>query len=260
MIYRTRAMLGKILRRVAYPVLGAQVRKRVDDERFAARVWRELQSDPVASKRIKEILALKQDDPRLKGVLTEDERALPSDPAFQATGYYRTMFIRYGVAMHYARGKRVLDTCSGLGWGAYLLESAAEELVCLEIDNLAVDAARILWPYERTALEKGSVLSIPHEPGSFDVVTAMESIEHFTLENARTYVAEMRRVLRPGGLLVGSTPLPTTQSEVEKEKRKNPFHLHVFTPPELEAFLREYFEDVYVYTNQRYFRARKPLA
>lgn len=42
------------------------------------------------------------------------------------------------------------------------------------------------------------------EPESFDVIIAIEVIEH--LENPRAVVRELRRILRPGGYLIMSTP------------------------------------------------------
>jgi len=44
------------------------------------------------------------------------------------------------------------------------------------------------------------------EPGSFDVVTCFETIEHLALEEAREMLEGAARVLRPGGRLFVSTP------------------------------------------------------
>jgi SAM-dependent methyltransferase len=45
---------------------------------------------------------------------------------------------------------------------------------------------------------------LPFEDGRFDVVVSTEGIEH--LENAFSFLRELRRVLRPGGRLVLTTP------------------------------------------------------
>ena len=50
----------------------------------------------------------------------------------------------------------------------------------------------------------------PFKDGSFDVVLSMEGIEHF--ENQTGFVRECARVLRPGGLLILSTPNVLTMS------------------------------------------------
>ena len=43
-------------------------------------------------------------------------------------------------------------------------------------------------------------------PGSFDVVVSFETLEHLTLDQARDTLAGIVRALRPGGLLMLSTP------------------------------------------------------
>ena len=49
-----------------------------------------------------------------------------------------------------------------------------------------------------------NVEKLPYADGEFDLVTCSEVIEH--LENYRALVREARRVLKPGGLLVLTTP------------------------------------------------------
>ncbi len=50
----------------------------------------------------------------------------------------------------------------------------------------------------------GSVLELPFRDGSFDVVLSTEVIEH--TEDPRAALAELARVVRPGGRLVVTTP------------------------------------------------------
>lgn len=224
---------------------------------FLNNIFENLYTNSETRKRVEYILTINEENSRLQEVLAEDERALPGNQTFLESGWYKSMLTRYAFAMHYVKGKKVLDTCSGLGWGAYLLEVVAGSLIGIELDQKAIQAAKEIWDYDKCVLQQGSVLNLPFPDNSFDVVTAMESIEHFTLEDAKIYTQEMHRVLKPGGRLIGSTPLPLTEEGIQLELNTNPYHLHVFTPTKLGAFLRGYFSKVHVLHNNRYFWAIK---
>lgn len=87
-----------------------------------------------------------------------------------------------------------LDRASGLtehGWAMYGLDYSAAA-----IDN----ARRRPYTFEQCNVEEG----IPHGDDSFDVVTAGEVIEH--VYDPDRLLAEMKRVLRPGGRVVLTTP------------------------------------------------------
>ncbi len=73
-----------------------------------------------------------------------------------------------------------------------------------------------------------------------------ETIEH--IEDYRAFLREIRRVLRPGGLAVVSTP-----NELEYEEN-NHFHLHEFEREELRQellgdfpYIEEYFQATWKY-------------
>lgn len=51
---------------------------------------------------------------------------------------------------------------------------------------------------------RGDALSLPFTDGGFDVVLALDAFEHF--EDDAAAMAEVHRVLRPGGLLVATVP------------------------------------------------------
>jgi 2-polyprenyl-3-methyl-5-hydroxy-6-metoxy-1,4-benzoquinol methylase len=246
------------IKKLAQPMLLSSVEKeKLQESELLKRLYGDLCQGLATQQRVEYILTVGEEDPRLKGVLTEDERALPGNPSFLESGWYKSMLTRYAFAMHYSKGKQVLDTCSGLGWGAYLLETVTDQLTCIELDEAAIRASKELWNYEKCKFVQGSVLELPFANNSFDVVTAMESVEHFTLGDAQIYLNEMHRVLKPKGQLIGSTPLPLTELGIRQELETNPYHLHVFTPSTLHAFLSERFSKVHVLHNNRFFWAIK---
>ena len=117
---------------------------------------------------------------------------------------------------------------------------------------------------------------LPFEDASFDVVVTAEVLEHLRLPERA--IAEARRVLRSGGLLVGSVPncfrLRTRlRFLVGRQPENDPTLLHLFEPDAV-ARLLEPFEDVEIrciagrlvrvsgrlFANDIAFRARKPAS
>ena len=104
-------------------------------------------------------------------------------------------------------GGRLLDV--GCGYGLFLrwldealgLSAREWRLSGIDYSEFTVEtASRLPYEFSRCNLEEG----IPFEDATFDVVYAGEIIEH--LYNPDHLLEECRRVLRPGGHLVLSTP------------------------------------------------------
>lgn len=81
----------------------------------------------------------------------------------------------------------------------------------------------------------GSVL--PFKTGSVDAVCSSHIIEHFL--DPTGHVAEMARVVKDNGAVYVLTPNEPADFE-------NPYHVHLFTPGQLDSMLSEYFDDVVV--------------
>ncbi|HSE92823.1 MAG TPA: methyltransferase domain-containing protein [Methylomirabilota bacterium] len=93
---------------------------------------------------------------------------------------------------------RVLDAGCGTGFQAALLESMGYVTHGLDLSSrlLAAAARRLRAP----ALARGNVESLPYRDEAFDAVTCCGSTLSF-VERPATAVAEIARVLRPGGRL-----------------------------------------------------------
>ena len=98
---------------------------------------------------------------------------------------------------------RILDVGCGAGFLANHLASLGHEVTGLDAsdDALAVAARHDLSHTVR--YQKGDALKLPFEDASFDVVCAMDFLEH--LETPDRAIAEAARVLRPSGLFVFHT-------------------------------------------------------
>jgi SAM-dependent methyltransferase len=144
--------------------------------------------------------------------------------------------VRYAWAGRLAAGKRVLDAGCGLGYGTRMLRRAgAAEVVGVDIAAAAVEAARA-DEEAGVRFEVGDVGDLDHPDGAFDVVVCLEVIEH--VPDQRRVIAELVRVLAPGGVLVISSPNRAVYVP------GNPHHIHEYLPEELRAALAESLEYV----------------
>jgi SAM-dependent methyltransferase len=156
------------------------------------------------------------------------------------------------------RGRRVLDLgCRSGALTRHFLDG--NEVVGLDVDRAALDKAAELGiePVVANVEEP-----LPFEDASFDAIVAGELFEHLQVPDA--LVAEARRVLRPGGVLVGSVPNAfRVQSRLRflrgRPPEDDPTHLHMFSPRAVRELLRD-FDDVRIeYVGGRYRRLHSRL-
>lgn len=153
---------------------------------------------------------------------------------------------RYLAALEVVRGKVVLDIASGAGYGSFELAKAAERVFGVDISPEAVAYAQQKYPAANLEFLVGAGTAIPLPDDAVDVVVTFETIEH--IEDYRGFLTELRRVLRPGGLAIVSTP-----NDLEYEEN-NHFHLHEFVHDELRQellphfpYIEEYFQATWKY-------------
>jgi SAM-dependent methyltransferase len=85
-----------------------------------------------------------------------------------------------------------------------LVRYGVDDLTTLEIDSEAADRLRARYE-SRVNVEAGDAAAMPFEDGAFAVVVCCTMLHHVpTNETQDRVLAEARRVLRPGGRLVGS--------------------------------------------------------
>jgi SAM-dependent methyltransferase len=133
-------------------------------------------------------------------------------------------------------GRHVLDLgCRSGAVTQHFL--AGNEVVGLDVDATALERAaeRGIYPVRASAED-----TLPFEEASFDVVVAGELLEH--VRAPEDVVAEVVRVLRPGGRLVGSVPNAyRLQSRLlfaaGKSPEDDPTHLHMYSPADVRRLL-----------------------
>jgi ArsR family transcriptional regulator len=98
----------------------------------------------------------------------------------------------------------VLDVGSGDGVLAELLAPRAKSLVCLDISERVVDAARERLHGQRNVrVEVGDMHALPVKDRSVDLVLLLNALTYS--EAPARAIAEAARVLRPGGRLLATT-------------------------------------------------------
>jgi SAM-dependent methyltransferase len=151
--------------------------------------------------------------------------------------YWGEHAARYLFAHPFIEDKTVLDIACGSGYGVSLMSSKARFVIGVDVDaDAAKDAARECR--DNAAILLGNGLGLPFGDGTFDVITSFETVEH--IHNRRTFLSELRRVLRSGGMLILSTP-NANYTEPVNGKPANPFHVHEYTPEELWSELAAHF-------------------
>lgn len=149
-------------------------------------------------------------------------------------GTLRQHVERYAFAAGLAHGMSVLDAACGAGYGAAMLGRAAADVVGIDRDPSAVSHARSAYAAANVRFMEGDVSSLPFPDASFGMVVSFETIEHLPVDRIAVFLEECRRVLRPGGLLVLSTPdrLCASLGRLAMD-----FHTVEFTQSELRAQL-----------------------
>jgi len=157
-------------------------------------------------------------------------------PAYHKTHMvYGEHIVRYSSVLDCVKGKKVLDIASGSGYGTALLASSASHVVGVDVDKDAVQYAKSNYQLKNVDFILGSGVKIPLKDDTFDVVVSFETIEH--IEDYRTFLSEVKRVLKPDGLFILSTPNDAEFPE------SNHFHVHEFEQAELEKVVKKYFKN-----------------
>ncbi|MDQ4144427.1 MAG: class I SAM-dependent methyltransferase [Actinomycetota bacterium] len=157
-----------------------------------------------------------------------------------ASPWYAEHRSRYLFATERVAGRSVLDIACGTGYGARVLHDAGAKLV-VGVDN-SLEPLRVARQREGVrCLLRGEASGIPLRSNAVDVVTCFESVEHVQADEK--FVAELRRVLKPDGALLLSTPNALHTKPVNGVP-SNPYHVREYSPRELTTLLERHFQSV----------------
>lgn len=147
--------------------------------------------------------------------------------------------LRYLASRELVRGRHVLDIACGEGYGSAILAETARDVVGLDISAEAVAHATAAYRHiGNLSFGTASATRLPYGEETFDAVVSFETIEHLTAADQTRFIDEIRRVLRPSGLFIVSTPNRPHYAKASDEP--NPFHLHELDETEFLGLLEPF--------------------
>jgi ubiquinone/menaquinone biosynthesis C-methylase UbiE len=149
---------------------------------------------------------------------------------------------RYALSSMFVKDKIVLDIASGEGYGSFLMSKIARKVIGVDINNDAINQAKIKYKNDNLIFLIGSADSIPLENNSIDVLVSFETIEH--LDKHEEMFLEIKRVLKPNGILIMSSPDKKYYSDLQKN---NPYHIKELYLEEFENLTKKHFTHMKTY-------------
>lgn len=158
------------------------------------------------------------------------ERSSGHDPSEQVI-YNRCLFA-YKAASEIVKGN-IIELGSGEGYGIQLLAPLANHY--LAVDKFDTDISG----HNNVEFRKQLMPSLSGiADNSFDFAVTFQVIEH--IKDDKAFVSEIYRVLKPGGMLLLSTP------NRPMSLTRNPWHIREYTAAELSAVVSKKFQKVEV--------------
>jgi ubiquinone/menaquinone biosynthesis C-methylase UbiE/spore coat polysaccharide biosynthesis protein SpsF (cytidylyltransferase family) len=159
-----------------------------------------------------------------------------SNPLFESYEFARN---------HFNAGDRVLDIACGDGYGCRILSEQVGQVLGIDINEalIANNNQKNGQGNIRYAVDNAFGLSL--DDGAVTGATAMELIEHLPVDQVDTFVREVRRVVKPGGAFICSTP-QNSHGEIPVV----PWHVREYSVPELRAILSRHFQSVKILSSK----------
>lgn len=164
------------------------------------------------------------------------ERILPDIPELRAT-FLQSKAV-YEFAADHVDGCVVLDCGAGEGYGPALLAERASRVIGLDYAADAVSYATGKYGQAgNLSFLQADASRLPFLDGTFDVLCCFQVLEH--LDDGPGFLFEARRVLKPGGQLILTTP-----NRLWAGTGPNPHHVLEYSADELRELMEIVFPHV----------------
>jgi O-antigen biosynthesis protein len=178
---------------------------------------------------------LKQERPEWASGLIGEERIASIDDLVEIQRCHQ-----YFMALELCRGKAVLDIAYGQSYGPEILSKVARLVVSVDCKTDALLHPRWAHPFSNLRFVTGDVGAIPLRDASIDIAIFFETLER--IYEPHTFIAEIKRVLRPDGIFVISIPEKDIYSPSNSTGK--PTDVRYWTKQELTTSLRRSFQYV----------------
>ena len=174
------------------------------------------------------------------------ERLVVGKDGFYFEPAFFEHFARYRFARVHSPMGFVLDAACGTGYGTSFLTHKANFVVGIDRSHEAILFCRQHYRKPTLHFQVMDVEATAFQRDSFDTVVSFETIEH--LEDPERFLGEMRRVLKPNGALLISTPVKGIYDQTFLGE--NPYHIHETDVDEFTQLLSTQFHIKSLYGQQ----------
>ncbi len=139
--------------------------------------------------------------------------------------------------------QKILDVGCNEGFGTSLLTKNAKQVLGVDFDEEAIEAAKKLWisPNLEFIAQDFRRLDI----GNFDVITLFDVVEHIFPENFPDFMNSLLKALSPSGILAIGMPSLEQQKYSSELVRKG--HVNCMTGENLQKELDQKFDHSFVF-------------
>ena len=197
-------------------------------------------NDDITQMTDKQVKSQKKNSSNSDQIEFTGERFVPGidDPVIMMEHMQRYLSLRNVIA-----GLDILDIACGEGYGCNLMADSARNVTGVDISQEAIKHAEKRYERDNLSFIQGSATDLSMFPdGSFDTVVSFETIEHIDEPSQNKFLEEIKRVLRPNGFLVMSTPDKKIYSDLHNYH--NEYHVHEFYKDDFISFLKKKFKKI----------------
>lgn len=170
-------------------------------------------------------------------------RIYPDKPEWEKSPWAKLLIDRYKIVSTLCKDKAVLDSCCGTGWGTiHFIAPIAKHTVGFDLSSPSMKNL----PENCTFLQMDA-LALSFEGNKFDIILALDSIEHFSSVDGLDYIKGLKSCLGPSSILVGTTPLVPEDSLIPVYLAMNRHHINMYTRQSLESSLSSLFPSVKIF-------------